>query len=410
MNQLAIKDVVMQKMKLWAILTIVAVALLSISCSRQTNMNALIVTGQNNHNWQKSSLYLQDIIEKSGLFTAEITQTPAQGEDMSGFIIDFSPYDVVVLDYNGDEWPEVTKNNFVQYVENGGGVVVYHASDNAFPDWPEYNEMIGLGGWGGRDENSGPYVYIEDGEVVRDDSPGGGGTHGAQREFLVEAFQPDHPIINGLPQKWMHAKDELYANLRGPAENMEILAFAHSLKTGKNEPTLMTITYGEGRIFHTVLGHAGGGNFFPAMECAGFVTTTQRGAEWAATGKVTREVPVNFPSENSSLQWSFFEDIHADLTPFVNKMKKYKTGQSNESFNILKTLMRENLDDPGKMNEYHSVIIDLLESNKTTDDCKNVLLKEFSWMANDSYREVYIELSKDGNLVDEAKYAINMLN
>ncbi len=396
----------MQKLKLWAILNIVAVALLSISCSKQTNMKALIVTGQNNHNWQMSSRYLKDIIEKTDIFTAEINVSPAQGEDMSEFTIDFNPYDVVVLDYNGDDWPEETRGNFLRYVENGGGVVVYHAADNAFADWPEYNEIIGLGGWNSRDENSGPYVYIEDGEVVRDDSPGGGGTHGAQREFLVEAFQPDHPIINGLPQKWMHAKDELYANLRGPAENMEILAFAHSLKTGKNEPMLMTITYEEGRIFHTVLGHAGGGNFFPAMECAGFVTTTQRGAEWAATGKVTQEVPVNFPLKNSSLQWSFFEDIHTDLTLFVNKMKKYKTGQSNESFNILKTLMRENLDDTEKMNEYHSVIIDLLESNKTTDDCKKILLKEFSWMANGSSREIYEKLKQNKALEDEAKYAL----
>ena len=400
----------MQKIKTGFILALVSIVLITTSCSQRTDMSALIVTGQNNHNWQKSSRYLQDIIEKSGLFTAEINPSPAQGEDMSGFIIDFSPYDVVVLDYNGDEWPEETKNNFVQYVENGGGVVVYHASDNAFPDWPEYNEMIGLGGWNGRDENSGPYVYIEDGEVVRDDSPGGGGTHGAQREFLVEAFQPDHPIINGLPQKWMHAKDELYANMRGPAKNMEILAFAHSLKTGKNEPMLMTLTYGEGRIFHTMLGHAGDGNFFPAMECAGFVTTTQRGAEWAATGKVTLEIPENFPTENETLSWPFFENIHGDTSPFVNRMKTYEIGQSDESFTILKTLMQENINNPEKMNEYHTFIIDLLESSKTSDECKKILLKEFSWMANASYKQVYESLLEKPELADEARYALDQMN
>jgi uncharacterized protein len=399
----------MQKIKTGFILALVSIALITISCSQRTDMNALIVTGQNNHNWQKSSLYLQDIIEKSGLFTAEIAQSPAQGEDMSEFIIDFSPYDVVVLDYNGDEWPEETKNNFVQYVENGGGILVYHASDNAFPDWPEYNEIIGLGGWGDRDESSGPYVYIEDGEVVRDDSPGGGGTHGAQREFVVEAFQPDHPIIDGLPQKWMHAKDELYANMRGPAKNMEILAFAHSLKTEKNEPMLMTIIYGEGRIFHTMLGHAGDGNFFPAMECAGFVTTTQRGAEWAATGKVTQEIPENFPTENETLRWPFFENIHDNITPFVNRMKDYEIGQSDESFTILQKLMRENLNNPQKMNEYHNVVIDLLESSKTSDECKRILLKEFSWMAGDSYVDIYKELKNNRRLSDEAQYALDIM-
>ena len=401
---------VMQKIKTGFFLAILSIMLITVSCSQRTDMNALIVTGQNNHNWQKSSLYLQDIVEKSDLFTAEIVRSPAQGEDMSEFIIDFSLYDVVVLDYNGDEWPEETKNNFVEYVKNGGGVVVYHASDNAFPDWPAYNEMIGLGGWGGRDENAGPYVYIEDGEVVRDDSPGSGGTHGAQREFLVEAFQPDHPIIKGLPQKWMHAKDELYANMRGPAKNMEILAFAHSLKTEKNEPMLMTITYGEGRVFHTMLGHAGDGNFFPAMECAGFVTTTQRGTEWAATGKVTQEIPENFPTENETLRWPFFEDIHGDIAPFVNRMESYEIGQSDESFTILQKLMRENLNNPEKMNEYHNLVIDLLESSKTSAECKKILLKEFSWMANASYREVYEALKETSGLADEARYALDQLN
>src|SRR6056297_107162 len=131
----------MQKIKTLLSIIIASIALLTISCSQKKEMNALIVTGQNNHTWQKSSLYLEDIIEKSGLFTTKIARTPAQGENMSEFIIDFSPYDLIVLDYTGDEWPQETKDNFVHFVENGGGVLVYHASNNAFPDWPEYNQM-----------------------------------------------------------------------------------------------------------------------------------------------------------------------------------------------------------------------------------------------------------------------------
>jgi uncharacterized protein len=399
----------MQKIKIGTILAIVAIVLVSFSCSRRTNMKALIVTGQNNHNWQKSSRYLKDILEKSEIFIPETTISPESGEDMSEFIIDFNPYDVVVLDYNGDEWPEETKNNFVQYVKNGGGVVVYHAADNAFADWPEYNEIIGLGGWEGRDEKSGPYVYIEEGEVVRDNSPGSGGTHGAQWEFVVEAFKPEHPIIKGLPKKWKHAKDELYANLRGPAKNMEILAFAPSQKTNRNEPVLMTITYGKGRIFHTVLGHAGNTVFFPAMECAGFVTTTQRGAEWAATGKVKQEIPANFPTENQTLLWPFFEDIHSDITPIINRMQEYAIGKSYEGFNILQKLIKENLDNQEKMDEYHHIIKQLLESGETTSACKKILCKEFSWVANDPYRKIYEELKQDPELADEAQYALDRM-
>jgi hypothetical protein len=33
------------------------------------------------------------------------------------------------------------------------------------------------------------------------------------------------------------------------------------------------------------------------MECVGFITTLQRGTEWAATGKVTlTDVPEDFPT------------------------------------------------------------------------------------------------------------------
>ena len=51
---------------------------------------------------------------------------------MSGFVLDFAPYELVVLDYNGDSWPEETNKRFLEFVQNGGGVVVYHAADNAF--------------------------------------------------------------------------------------------------------------------------------------------------------------------------------------------------------------------------------------------------------------------------------------
>lgn len=53
----------------------------------------------------------------------------------------------------------------------------------------------------------------------------------------------------------------------------------------------MAIRYGQGRVFHTTLGHD-----VAAMQCVGFIVTLQRGAEWAATGRVTMPVPHDFPS------------------------------------------------------------------------------------------------------------------
>lgn len=129
------------------------------SAAASEPVKALIVTGQNNHNWPVSHVVIKQILENSGLFAVDCAVSPAKGEDMSGFRPDFAAYDVVVLDYNGDAWSDETNRAFQDYVYNGGGVVVYHAADNAFASWPEYNEICALGGWGGRNEQSGPYVY-----------------------------------------------------------------------------------------------------------------------------------------------------------------------------------------------------------------------------------------------------------
>jgi len=105
----------------------------------------------------------------------------------------------------------------------------------------------------------------------------------------------DHPILRGLPAKWMHAKDELYHGLRGPAENVTVLASALSDKTNEHEPMLMVIPYGQGRVFHTTLGHA-----VDAVNGLGFQVTFARGAEWAATGQVTLPAPAAALSATSA--------------------------------------------------------------------------------------------------------------
>lgn len=249
-------------------------------------LKVLSVDGQNNHRWEETTPLIVDTLESTGRFDVTVETTPPSGEDMSSFSPDFADYDVVVSNYNGDSWSAATKKAFEQYVQSGGGFVSVHAADNSFPDWPQYNQMIGLGGWGGRNEKDGPYVRWQEGKIVQDASAGRGGSHGARHPFEIVVRDPDHPITAAIPRSFLQAEDELYAELRGPAENLHILATAYSdpstRGTGKHEPVLMAIEYGKGRVFHTTLGHDA-----KAMQGVAFQVTLQRGTEWAATGEVT---------------------------------------------------------------------------------------------------------------------------
>ena len=262
-------------------------------------LTALIVDGQNNHKWQETTPVLRRNLEECARFDVSVATSPGKGADLSRFQPPFADYDVVVLNYNGEPWAAATQKAFEKYVAGGGGVVVVHAANNSFPEWPAYNEIIGLGGWGGRDERSGPYVRWRDGKFDFDRSPGRGGSHGQQHVYQVVIRDSEHLITRGLPTAWMHPADELYDRLRGPARNLHVLATSFSATdtggTGEHEPSLMTIEYGKGRVFHTTLGHSAA-----AMRCAGFITTLCRGAEWAATGEVTLDaVPADFPTADA---------------------------------------------------------------------------------------------------------------
>ncbi len=372
-------------------------------------IQALIINGQmnNSHDYRESSPIIEKILESTGIFNVEIATSPSKGRDMSNFKPVFSNYDVVVIDYDGDEWSEETKTNFVNYVKNGGGVVIVHSSNNAFPEWKEYNEIIGLGGWNGRTEKHGPYVYWENGEFVRKDTTGSTGHHGKQVPVLIETRNLEHPIMKGLPTSWMHAPDELYGNLRGPAKNIDILSTAYSDTTtngtGKNEPVLFTIRYGEGRIFHTVLGHIKGSRLHHQMKCAGFITTLQRGAEWAATGDVLQVVPPEFPNYTGFIIWENYQPL--SLEELVKEIKKYELGDTEEFLTALSLRIKKSDQSPETLKMYENVMIEILESN-ATNDAKNYICRELCLWGTIKCIPALEKLKENKNCSEMADYAL----
>ena len=269
-------------------------------------IKVMLLTGQTDkyHNWQVTSSQLKAILDHQEIFQTDIVLFPTTGEALDQFLPDFSKYNVVVLDLNIIEWPDKVKTAFEKYMQNGGGMVIIHEANNACSNWKAYNLMTGLGGWGGRNEKSGPYYYWKDGQYVTDNTAGSGGAHGQRVPFVINVRDSEHPITKGLPSKWLHQNDELYGNLRGPAQNIHVLATAFSTKetggTGKEEPVLFTITYGKGRIYHCVLGHTSA-DFNDSVEDVGFQVTFSRGTEWAATGNVKQVPPTEFPTETKVL-------------------------------------------------------------------------------------------------------------
>ena len=401
-------------MKKQYLLFIVAAGLLTFfsACKNESGYKTLIITGQNNHNWKASSPVLKQILDETGLFSTEITITPDKGGDMKTFDPDFSKYKLVVIDYNGDSWSEKTNKAFVEYVRNGGGVVLYHAADNSFPSWKEYNEMSGLGGWGDRNQKDGPYVYYKNNQLVTDTSAGNGGSHGKRREFLVRTRITDHPITRGLPVAWLHGTDELYSQLRGPAKNMQIIAtaFADSAAGGgtmRDEPILMTIGFGKGRIFHTTMGHAdeGGG---PSMHCAGFITTLQRGAEWAVTGEVSQKVPWDFPSAAGVVLRPDFKEMTLDEA--FDNIGNYEIAKSTKYLSCIQSHIRTLAGDEAGMLKIEKMMVKVLKSTQTTVEAKKLLLRELSRIGSDYSVPAIKNLESNAELKDEAEFALSRLS
>lgn len=255
-------------------------------------LRALIIDGKNNHDWRAGTRAIRQILTATKRFAVETTATPEK----------FDGYDVVINNFNGGHlkggvrWPVAVEQALDDYVTRGGGLVIFHAANNAFLEWTRYNEMIGLG-W--REPSFGPGLTIDAREqpVIAADAlkPG----HGPRHDFVITTRDPRHAITRGLPKQWLHPAEQLTHGQHGPAaalRSLQVLTHAWSKDSQRREPMDWVRRWGRGRIYTTMLGHTWRKEQNPNVQCTGFATLLARGAEWAATGRVTLPLPLRLPS------------------------------------------------------------------------------------------------------------------
>lgn len=269
-------------------------------------VDVLIVDGFSNHDWKQTSLLVKNILEETGRFRVTVSTAPGTANDpgWATWNPEFEKFAVVIQNTNNIrdsalQWPARVQQRLERYVSSGGGLYVLHSANNAFPQWKEYNKMIGLG-W--RPKDTGFALQVDSNDHIIRIPPGQGEAtnHGARFDAVIRILNR-HPINEGFPEKWKTASMELYRYARGPAEDLTILSVAADSVTGKIWPVEWVVKYGKGNVYASSMGHLWKGDVYPvSYRCIGFQTTLIRATEWLATGKVTYPVPADFPTEEAS--------------------------------------------------------------------------------------------------------------
>ncbi len=257
----------------------------------------LILSGESSyeHDWTGVNNLLRRQFLETGRFDVRVI------EDFSSATADtLKPYDVVLINYLGrwnytdkeeKRWGTVAEKALFDYVRNGGGVVVYHASFNmGSPSWPEFERLAG--------GTMRPF-------------------HGSRRSppngFMVHVVDRSHPVTRGMREYFWTLNDDMYTNMKwdekarirvlatafdaadsyaperaGPKYPADLYAqdkLAQMSGMNTEHPQVWTVEYGTGRVFCISLGHGP-----DTLQYDGVRGLIARGAEWAATGSVT--IPV----------------------------------------------------------------------------------------------------------------------
>lgn len=363
-------------MKKQYILIILAAIMMAsvISCTKTGGNKVLIITGQGDHDWQASSAAVKQILDETGLFSSKILVTPSKGEDMSGFKPNFTKFKLVVIDYEGDVWPDATDAALMDYLNNGGGVVLYNAKSD-------------------------PGISVSEKVTTTE-----------RHSYEIRTSAADHPVTRGLPVRWLHPDDVIVQGLKPSVDDVKVLATAFSDTTkggsGKREPVMVAMNSGQGRIFATMIGLPGGEEN-QALHCAGSIVTLQRGAEWAATGAVTQEVPSDFPTAAAAVLRPDFKAITTEDA--FRMIADYDIQKSTRYYTYIKDQLSKAAGDEQKLLSLEQQMVKVLKNNAATAESKKLMLRELSWMGSENCVQAIKDIVAVEELKDEAEFALERL-
>ncbi len=243
----------------WIALLLVLISTLAFSNAAfaKAKIRVLLLSGDDvsAHNWQQIADATKQVLLASDKF--EVTTA----EQLTALESDTLTKDfdlIFITRYNRQgTLSDKGKANLLQFVKSGKGLALSHLASASFPEWTEFQTMVGR-----------HWVM-------------GASGHGPRSIIKATITPAKSPITKGIAD--FETDDELYAKLQGDAQ-ITVLVTADSDWSKKTEPLVFTVKYGKGRIFHETLGHD--------AKAINNPTTAQlivNGSEWAATGKVTKE-------------------------------------------------------------------------------------------------------------------------
>jgi len=238
-------------------------------------VNILILSGQNNHEWQKTTPLLVRIFREAMAFNISVTEEP----DTLSYD-DLRRFNVIVSNWN--TWPDNDlrlsrqwEEDFEKYIKKGGGAVFIHAGASSFYGWENYHRT-GIGRWGKATH------------------------HGKPSRAKITGFDNEHPITKGFSD--FHIMDELWENADIHPE-ARVLAYLTGTDENGNEireGAVFINQFGKGRSFYTILGHDE-----RALLNSGLQTLIVRGTLWTARHELSSDIPNELRNDYSENQKPF---------------------------------------------------------------------------------------------------------